>query len=655
MPVKTKLKNKKSSLRESDKNLSLKYRLLMDFMDHIPDVIYFKDRKGRLILVNRAHARGLGLTPDQVAGKTDFDIFPKERAARMSKDDQQVMKTGKSIMDKIERATRADGVDNYVSTTKIPRRDRNGRIAGLIGITRDVTKRMRSEHLHEERMRMEKKLEMLEDLSKIKSDFISAVSHELRTPLAIIKQLLSLIFDETAGPLNNQQREILVRARKNIERLTKIIDELLDISRIEGKRLKLHYSLVNLNDLLRDTEDFFKKLAAEKNIKLNYLLPSHEVNIFIDVERIVQVVSNLINNAIKFTEENGTITVEVKILENKIRIGVMDTGIGIAQVDLGKIFDKFAQVSRDSSEKKGIGLGLTIVKELVERHGGEIWVESKLGVGSKFYFTIPRFYTAKMLGKNIKDKIEKLLAKKVPIYLINLLMVNYEEFRKRIDISSARMSGDLKSIIHLAFGETYPAGSRKNDIYITDMHKGKYNIIFPESREKNVSRFFESLKKKIKDYFVKHKVDDVFIALGILTYSAKNKEGAAWDVSDNVNIKEIYIGSEMRRAKRINYQTAIEVVSPSAAAQLSETVDISHKGICFLSKNKLKTDSVINIRFELLRKKETVSAQARVAWLQKLDGLPGDHGGRYKTGLEFVHLGEKDQGTLEKELKLYYE
>ncbi len=103
------------------KNLLVQYRMLADFMDNIPDVVYFKDVKGRLIWVNQAHAKGLGLKPEQVIGKTDFDIFPKERAERMIKDDQYVMKTGKSIIDKIERATRPDGVDNHVSTTKTPR------------------------------------------------------------------------------------------------------------------------------------------------------------------------------------------------------------------------------------------------------------------------------------------------------------------------------------------------------------------------------------------------------------------------------------------------------------------------------------------------------------------------------------------------------
>ena len=184
------------------------YRLFKDFFDQIPDVIYFKDREGRLTFVNRAHARGLGLEPEEVIGRTDYDFFPRDRADRMAKDDREVMTGGKSVIDKVERATRPDGEDNFVSTTKIPRTDSNGRIVGLVGITRDITRRARLERKREERFLLEKKLELMEDFNKLKMEFISTVSHELMTPLAIVKELVLLVFDETCGPVNPKQREV---------------------------------------------------------------------------------------------------------------------------------------------------------------------------------------------------------------------------------------------------------------------------------------------------------------------------------------------------------------------------------------------------------------------------------------------------------------
>lgn len=639
------------------KGISYRYKLLSYFINHIPDVVYFKDTKGRLIMVNQSHAKGLGLKPEEVAGKTDFDIFPKKRAERMHKDDLWVMKNGKPLIDKIERATRPDGVDNYVSTTKIPHFDSKGKVIGIIGITRDITHRMQFEHLKEKRLRIEKKLEALEELNKIKSEFISAVSHELRTPLAVIKQLLTLIFDETAGPLNDKQREILVRARSNTERLKNIIYELLDISRIEGKRLKLNYSLVNLNDLVRESEDFFKKLASEKGVDLSYHLVQEEVNIFIDAERILQVISNLINNAIKFTEENGKIKVEVGILDDKARVGVIDTGIGIAKSDLPKLFGKFVQVSRlPGAEKKGIGLGLSISKELVERHGGEIWVESELGVGSRFYFTLPLSYTAKILEKSIRDKITHLLKEGISAYLINFLIVNYSEFQKRITVEAHKLFEDFEEIINTTGREIFGPDKEKSAIVFADIQKGKCSVIFAKATEKRVTRFCELVKDRAKDYLTKNKIEEVFFALGVTSYSSKMRSKFFPNQGrESLKIKEIYIGAEMRRNKRINYKTDIEVTFPDKSIGSFQSIDISEGGICYASNKLLNTDTKVQIKFMLLRKKASISTAARVCWIKEVDPLSQEKTNRYKIGLEFIGLKSQDKGILIEELKLYYE
>jgi PAS domain S-box-containing protein len=637
------------------KNIASKYKLLSDLMDYVPDVIYFKDKKGRFVMVNQAHARGLGLKPEQLVGKTDFDLFPKKRAERMAKDDLWVMRTGKPIIDKIERATRPDGIDNYVSTTKIPRFDSRGRVTGIMGITRDITHRMQFEHLKEKRILIEKKLEALEELNKIKSEFVSAVSHELRTPLAIVKQLLTLIFKEAVGPLNDKQKEVMVKVTNNVERLKNIIDELLDISRIEGKRLKLHYSLVNLNDLIKESEDFFKKLAAEKNIGLTYHLPKEEINIFIDPERIVQVISNLVNNAIKFTEESGKIKVEVRVLEDKVRIGVIDTGIGIAKPDLPKLFGKFVQVSHlASAERKGVGLGLSIIKELVEKHGGEVWAESELGVGSKFYFTLPLYYTARILGKTVRDKINHLLNQGISVYLINFLIVNFDDFKKKITVEARHLSEGLKTIIEATFKEVFGAGKQKSPIVLADMEKGKCSIILPKVTDKNAAAFCELLKDKAKDYFTKNKIEEVFIAVGIFSYPS-DSEAHTDKGRSNLNMKEIYIGMEMRRHKRINYQTRIEVRLPDNTTDAGETVDISASGICYTGNKPLKTDTKVEASFELLRKKEPVLVTARVNWIKEIPRLPEEKSNKYKIGLEFTMLKDRDRKNLDRELRLYYE
>lgn len=649
--MKTKNKKINKLTRITYKDLLYEYRLLTDLMNNIPDVIYFKDAKGRLVLVNDAHARGLGLNPKDISGKTDFDFFSKSRAEKMAKDDEYVLKTGKPIIDKIERATRPDGIDNFVSTTKIPRFDEKGRIIGLIGITRDITRRMQLEHIKKEKMILEKKIEALRDLNKLKSEFVSVVSHELRTPLAIIKEAMSLIYDGTVGETNDKQRNILVKANQNIERLKNIIEELLDMSRLESERFRLHYSLVNLNDLLRDSAEFFKKQARENGISLEYFLPETETNIFIDAERINQVILNLINNAIKFTEEGGKIKVELKSLENKIRVAVIDTGIGITKADLPRLFNKFVQVSKiPAAERKGLGLGLSIAKRIVEKHGGEIWAESKLGVGSRFYFTLPRFYTTKVLDKHIRDKINNFLSKDIDVHLINLLIVNYKEFKKRVKVNSKELFFNFELIIKSTLNGFFAADKVKSQIVMSTARYGECSILLPDSTDSEAMKVCSLLRERINKYLVKNKIEDAFIALGVLFYPDKTKISTAQEFPANLHIREIYIGSEMRRFKRVNYKTDIKILLPENKSETSETIDISEGGICFTTSRPLETDAPLEVRLELPIRKKVVHVKGRLAWRKKLED-DSEEGEKYKVGLEFAGLEKKTKKIISQFIK----
>jgi len=639
----------KAKAKVGYRELSDKYRLLRDLMDNIPDVIYFKDAKGKLLLVNKAHAKGLGLKPEQVAGKTDFNFFSKDRARAMAKDDEHVLKTGKPIIDKIERATRPDGIDNYVSTTKIPRFDEKGKVIGLIGITRDITKRMHVEGARKEKTEFQKKMESLEEINRMKSELISVVSHELRVPLAIVKEAVMIIFDGLAGEVNDKQRNLLHKAKDNIERLKKIIEDLLDMSRIEQGTLRLHYSLVNLNELLVSSSDFFKKLALEKDINLRYDIPEDEVNIFIDAGRITQVVNNLINNAIKFTEQGGTIRIELKIMETRVRIGVLDTGVGIAKDDLSKLFHKFVQVSKvPGADRKGLGLGLSIAKELVNKHGGEIWAESKSGVGSKFYFTLSRFYTVRALDEEVKDRINSLLSRGITVNLINLLIVNYSELKEKTKLAPKRFFTEIKEIIDKKL-EGFSASVRKDvRIVMPTAKRAEFSILIPEAADEDIENFSRDLKENIRQYLTS-KVDlgSVFIALGLLKYPGKEKLHAEHEPPEFLRINEMYIGAELRRYRRINYALDIELIS-GKKRELTRSIDISEGGLCFITREPLKTDTLITVKFKLPNEKEPLTVKGRIAWLRQIEKAPAGQGSVYKTGLEFIRLDKKPQEAISK-------
>lgn len=639
---------RKTTERKKYRDLEQRYKLLIDLMDHIPDVIYFKDTKGRLIMVNQAHARGLALKPEDVIGKTDFDLFSKERAEMMAKDDLYILTTGKPIIDKIERATRPDGADNYVSTTKIPRFNKRGKIVGLVGITRDITHRMQLEYIKAEKDRTEKKLELCRGINRMKSEFVAILSHELRTPLAIAKEAVIQVADQLAGPVNPKQRKLLTITRNNLERLRQLIDNLLDMSRIEKHRVKLHYSLVNLNDLIMGSSQYFKKMAKDKNMRLRYVMPREPINIFIDAERINQVIANLINNALKFTEENGEITVEAKMLETKMRVGIIDTGIGIEKRYLHRLFTRFTQVSSiaDMAEK-GLGLGLSIAKELIELHEGEIWAESTLGVGSRFYFTLPRIYAIKMLDKRKREKINHILNRSRNVYLINVSIINFKEFKKELRVRATKLLKDLKVIIAgVLNGFSWP-DTKKHPVILQDSKYGTYTIIFSEVTEKEAARISVLLKEEITNYFERHKTANLFINLGILAYPATEKPAGALQLPVNIYVKKIYIGSEIRRFKRINYNADMEIFLPEHKTELSQTIDISTGGICFISKTPLETDARINIGLKLQKNSKPLYLKGRVAWRKNITESQKECFDKYKIGVEFLGLKDKKKKILQ--------
>lgn len=260
-----------------------------------------------------------------------------------------------------------------------------------------------SEHkqLEEKVRNMEEKLRdanrELNKLNQLKSDFITTVSHELRTPLSVIKEGISLVLDRIPGKINKKQERILASAKYNIDRLARIVANLLDMSKIEAGVLKLKKERVDLTALIKNIVSFFEPKIKEKGLGLKVNTMEKKIDVYADGDMITQVLTNLIGNALKFTEK-GHIEISARELPDIVECFVKDTGSGISKEDMPNLFTRFQQSRRRQRAQQGsIGLGLYIAKGVMELHNGRIWAQSEPGKGTKVIFTLPK-YNAKEEG-----------------------------------------------------------------------------------------------------------------------------------------------------------------------------------------------------------------------------------------------------------------
>ncbi len=245
----------------------------------------------------------------------------------------------------------------------------------------------------EQRQELELANQRLKELDKLKSDFVSNVSHELRTPLTAVEVLIDNMLDGITGPLNDKQNRYIIGIKDSSDRLARLIDDLLDLSVIEAGRLELRRGPFSPAALVRAVTDTLRPMAEEKLIRLKGSSTGADLMAWADRDKITQVLTNLISNAIKFTPAGGEVNVAIRRDgAGWLQISVSDTGPGIAPEQADKIFDEFYQL-RQPGEKKtgGVGLGLAISKKLVEMHDGKIWVQNGLGKGSIFSFTLPAY------------------------------------------------------------------------------------------------------------------------------------------------------------------------------------------------------------------------------------------------------------------------
>lgn len=259
--------------------------------------------------------------------------------------------------------------DYYFNVIGTIIRDNSSSISGIVVLFQNVTQ--------------------LKELEKIKADFISTISHEFKTPLTSIMMGASLIENENIGELNNQQHKIVSTIKEDGERLSELVTNLLQLSRIEWSKSIFNMRTCSILGIVEQSIKGFYDQAASKEVNLFIDVDEHLPKIFADPEKINWVLNNLLSNALKYTNAGDELSVSAIVKHEKMLVCVKDTGVGIPEEYLEKIFDQFVQVKGSDSEVRGTGLGLTIAKEIVQAHGGEIWCESHIDVGSVFTFTLP--------------------------------------------------------------------------------------------------------------------------------------------------------------------------------------------------------------------------------------------------------------------------
>lgn len=347
-----------------NKRLAFEKETMDSVMRHVGEGVVVIGNDGNILMANPAAEKMLGNSGQAVVGRSLKESLRNEHSLVLSGGQPEAIQ-------EIELAGKDEETRRVLRSSNAVVEDLNGRTIGMVSVLSDVTK--------------------MKEVDQLKSDFVANVSHELRSPLAAIQKNLSIILDQSAGAVSDQQKEFLSLAKNSTERLTRLINDLLDLAKIEAGKMELKKSRTNLTELVRNAAATFTGWFREKNVACRLELPEQDLELELDADKITQVLNNLLSNALKFTPAKGEIRITLSAADSLIAVSVQDTGMGIEPKDQQRIFSKFEQVAgKHPNGVTGTGLGLPLAKEIVEKHGGQIRVESAPGKGSTFTFTLPR-------------------------------------------------------------------------------------------------------------------------------------------------------------------------------------------------------------------------------------------------------------------------
>jgi len=398
------LNQSQEALQQSSSEVLSANRFLDSLIENIPNMIFIKNAADlRFVRLNRAGEALLGCARDEVLGKNDYDLFPREEADAFTSKDRETLARG-TIEDIPEEPvhTHDKGI-RILHTKKVPLFDEHGQLSHLLGISEDVTEQremvneikrlntelaQRAEHLEASNKELIQAKATAEQANQTKSAFLSSMSHELRTPLNAILGFGQILASESMPSTPEQKKEFVNHILTAGRHLLVLINEVLDLAKVESGTLTLSPEPVTLAEVLLECQEMIEPLAKDRNIRM--MFPQDERSyVLADRTRLKQTLLNLLSNAIKYNRVGGSVVVACTTdTAGHVRISIQDTGVGLSAEKLGQLFQPFNRLGQEGGVEEGTGIGLVVTKRLIELMGGTIGVSSTVGIGSVFWIEL---------------------------------------------------------------------------------------------------------------------------------------------------------------------------------------------------------------------------------------------------------------------------
>jgi PAS domain S-box-containing protein len=377
--------------KKTENELKNNEEKLRRIIDSSPDGIMLTDLQGNIIECNQLSLEMYGTSvKKELTDKNSFDLIAPEHRERAMENLKKTLKSG--IVKNLEYALlKKDGSKYPAELSVSVVNDQNGNPKYFLAIVRDISERKRAEEaFYEYRREIEQQNIQLKKADQLKTDFLNVTSHELRTPMSAIKGYVQIILKQALGQISDEQKKALDVVLRNTDRLDALIQDILDISRLESGTMKFIVEHIEIRKMLDEIVETMQPYANQKEIKINTQMEDDLPELTADKERIKQVIINIVHNAVKFSSTDSIINIRTRKEQDNILFEIQDFGKGIPQDQQEKVFEMFYQVDSGADRKfGGVGLGLAISRGIVVSNGGKIWVESIVGEGSTFKFTLP--------------------------------------------------------------------------------------------------------------------------------------------------------------------------------------------------------------------------------------------------------------------------